>query len=79
MFWLAALGFSVVLGRPWSESLLFASAAHVGAVYLSCLSVTGLQMLGSFTKRRHEERIHPVDLLAHPLARSMDGRSVATG
>ncbi|HET9225050.1 MAG TPA: hypothetical protein VFR31_00165 [Thermoanaerobaculia bacterium] len=37
VFWLAALGFSVVLGRSWSESLLFALAALVGAVYLSCL------------------------------------------
>lgn len=37
VFWLAALGFDVALGRPWGESLLFALAAFVGAVYLLCL------------------------------------------
>ena len=37
VFWLAALGFAVVLGRSWGESLLLALAALVGAVYLSCL------------------------------------------
>ena len=31
-------------------------------------------MLGGFTKRCHEEGIHPVDLLAHPLTRGMDQR-----